>query len=126
MINLDSKKQENLLTIESINFGLGAKSVFRNLATTEKTMERQFREDVQIYLISLVQKIFQRCPLKYKLTRVISSLAPTDISVMKPKVLKKRFNSLVLLLHDHRWILSVASDNAEKQYNNLKKKMQTS
>ena len=39
----------------------------------------------------------------------------TDISVMKPEVLKKRFNSLVLLLHDHCWISSVAADNAEKQ-----------
>ena len=38
---------------------------------------------------------------------------------MKPEGLKKRFNSLILLLHDHRWISSVAADNAEKQYNNL-------
>ena len=122
LINLDLKKQENLLPIESINVGFGAKSVLQILTTTEKTMQHHFRKDVHIYLISLVQKIFQRCPLKYKLTRAISSLAPTDISVMKPEVLKKRFNSLVLLLHDHCWISSVAVDNAEKQYNNLIKK----
>ena len=68
LINLDLKKQENLLPIEFINVGFGAKSVIRNITTTEKTMECQFRKDVQIYLISFVQKIFQRCPLKYKLT----------------------------------------------------------
>ena len=60
LINLDLKNQENLLPIESINVGFGKKSVLQNLFTTEKTMERQFRNDIQIYLISLVQKIFQR------------------------------------------------------------------
>ena len=114
LINLDLEKQENLLPIESISAGFGAKSVLRNITTAEKAMEHQFRKDVQIYLISLVQKIFQGCPFKYKLTRAISSLPPTDISVMKSEVLKKSFNSLVLKLHDHRWISSLAADNAEK------------
>lgn len=119
MINLDLNKIENLLPIESINVGVGAKSVLSKLTTTEKTLERQFRSDVRKFLIHLLQKLFQRSPLKYKLTRTISSLSPIEIKNMKPEVLKKRFNSLVIFLHDHRWISSAAADNAEKQYNTL-------
>ena len=36
---------------------------------------------------------------------------------MKPEVLKKRFNSFVLFLHNPCWKFSAAADNAEKHYN---------
>ena len=60
--------------------------------------------------------MFQRCPLKYKHTCAISTLSPAEIKIMKPDVLKKRFNSVVFFLHDYCCISSFAADNAEKQY----------
>lgn len=38
---------------------------------------------------------------------------------IKPEFLKKRFDSLVLFLHDYCWISSAAADNTEKQNNAL-------
>ena len=108
-----------MLPIESISVGFGGKSVLSKLSATEKTLELKFRNDAQTFLIHLVQKILPRCPLKYKLTRAISSLSSTKIKIMKPEFLNKRFNSLVLFLHVHCWISSTAVDSTEKQYNVL-------
>ena len=107
-----------MLPIESIDVGFGAKVVLRKVTTVEKT-ERQFRKESQTFLVYLIKKLFERCPWKYQLTRLISSLSPIEISRMKPAALKKRFNSLVLFLHGECWISIFAAEKAEKQYKSL-------
>ena len=42
-INLDFKCEQNLLSIESIDAGFGAKRVLSKLKNTEKSKEREFR-----------------------------------------------------------------------------------
>ena len=74
LINLDLTKEENLLPLESINVGFGAKVILRKLTTAEKTVERQFRKAARALLVRMVKKLFEKCPLKYKMTRSISSL----------------------------------------------------
>ena len=76
---IDLRKEENLLPVDSVNIGFGARKLPRKLTITEKTQERQFRLEVRSFLARLLEKIFERCPLKYKLTRSISSLSPIDI-----------------------------------------------
>ena len=39
LLTLDLKSEENLIPLDSINIGFGAKSVLRKLSTTEKTLE---------------------------------------------------------------------------------------
>ena len=47
------------------------------------------------------------------MTRAISCLSTTEISSLKPEILKKRFNLLVQLFHDDRIISSIAAENGE-------------
>ena len=108
-----------MIPLDSINIGFGAKSVLRKLSTTEKTLERSFRKGARAALICLIQKLFEKCTLKFKMTRAISCLSPTKISSLKPEILKKRFNLLVQLFHVDRIISSIAAEKAEKQYNQL-------
>ena len=119
LLTLDLKSEENLIPLDSLNLGFGAKSVLRKLSTTEKTLERSFRKGARAALIRLIQKLFEKCPLKFKMTRAISCQSPTEISSLKPEILKKRFNLLVQLFHDDRIIYSIAAEKAEKQYNQL-------
>ena len=115
LLQIDLNEKNNLLPIESIDVGFGAKVVLRKLTTVEKTLECQFRKESQTFLVYLIKKLFERCPWKYQLTRLVSSPSPIEISRMKPAALKKRFNSLVLFLHGECWISIVASEKAEKQ-----------
>ena len=119
LLTLDLKSEENLIPLDSINIGFGAKSVLRKLSTLEKTLERSFRKGTRATLIHLIQKLFEKCPLKFKMTRAISCLSPTEISSLKPEILKERFNLLVQLFHVDRIISSIAAEKVEKQYNQL-------
>ena len=72
-----------LLPLESIQVGFATKAVLRQLNTTEKSLERAFRKNVQDFVIRLLEKIIERGPLKYRFTRSMSSLSPLDITLNK-------------------------------------------
>ena len=79
LLKLDLTKEDNLLTIELFNVGFGAK--LGKLKTTEKTLEWHFRKGAQALLVRVIEKLRERCPLKFKMTRSISCLSPTEISL---------------------------------------------
>ena len=108
-----------LLPLEDIDVGIGAKSILKKLKTVQKPQEREFRSNCRKLLISLMKKLFERCPLKYKLTLALSSLSPIQISSVSEKYLKKRFTMLVEHLYDCRHITRDTGDKAVKQYNAL-------
>ena len=68
LMNIVLKKEYNLLPLEPINVGFGAKAVLKKLKTVEKPHDRQFRKSARAMLVKLHQKLFERCPLKYKMT----------------------------------------------------------
>ena len=109
LLKLDLTKEENLLPIESINVGFGAKAKLRKLKTTQKTL------GAPALFVQVIEKLRGRCPLKFKMTRSISCLSPTEISLLKPELMKTRFSSLVQFLHDGM-VASIAAEKAEKQY----------
>ena len=63
LMKIDLRKEENLLPVDSVNIGFGARKLLRKLTTTEKTQELQFRLEVRSFLACLLEKIFERCPL---------------------------------------------------------------
>ena len=62
-LGIDLKKDENFVSLASINVVFGAKAVLRKLATTEKTLKREFRKGAQALLIRLIEKLIEKCPL---------------------------------------------------------------
>ena len=85
----------------------------RKLKTTEKTLEWHFRKGAQAFLVRVIEK------LKFKMTRSISCLSPTEISLVKPELMKNRFSLLVQFLHDDGMVASIAAEKVEKQYSQL-------
>ena len=112
-------KEENLLPLESINVGFAAKRILKKLTTTEKPLERTFRNNVRGFVVRLVEKVVERGPLQYKFTRSISALSPVEISLLKPETLINRFEQLVEELHEDSWITSLEAERAIKQYKTL-------
>lgn len=81
---LDLKNRENLILLDSSDIGFGAKSVLKKLSAIEKTLKRAFRKGARAVLICLIQKLFEKCPLRHFLTRAVSFLSPTESSSLKP------------------------------------------
>ena len=79
-INLDGK--EVLLPASSINVGFYAKALIKKIFTVNQIKVRNFYYNVKLFLKTTVEKLRERSPLKYKLTRAISSLSPTQISTL--------------------------------------------
>lgn len=115
----EGKSSEMFLPLESIEVGFATKTVLRRLKTTQKSLEKGFRENIQKFLIRMLQKIVERSPLKYRLTRSMASLSPIEISLMTDETLMGWFESLVTELHDSNWITSLEAEKAMKQYKGL-------
>jgi hypothetical protein len=112
-------QEDNLLPIESIAVGFAVKKTLKKLKTQDKPEERKFRYHVREFIIRLAEKIVERSPLQYNLTRSISSLSPRVIGVLRFDALVSRFEKLMTELHDDRWISALQAEKSLKQYKTL-------
>ena len=71
---------------------------------------------VKVFLKTIVEKLRERSPLKYKLTRAVSSLSPTQISTLSEAIILKRFNALMELTVESKCVSSITTDQVEVQY----------
>ena len=95
-INLDDK--EVLLPASSINVSFGPKVFIKKISTVNQIKVRNYYYDVKLLLKTIVEKLRERSRLKYKLTRAISSLSPTQISTLSEAIIRKQFNILMELM----------------------------
>ena len=105
-----------LLECDSVDVGFGAKKVLKKLTTVQATKARDFKKNAKQFLIKLVSKLAERCPLKYKLTQFIAALSPIQISSVSDQVLMKRFDKFLELLTESKWLSSISADRAKHQY----------
>lgn len=92
--------------------------MLKRLKRVDKPEDRKFCANAQIFLIEMMKKIFEDSPLKYKLTKGISSLSPTQICSLKPEFMKKNF-SLQELLQECNHLSTADGDKSTRQYNSL-------
>ena len=116
-INLDDK--EVLLPASSINVGFGVKALIKKISTVNQIKVRNFYYNVKLFPKTIVEKLREHFPLKYKLTRAISSLSPMQISTLSEAIIRKRFNTLMELMVQSKRVSSITADKAEFQYSGL-------
>lgn len=107
--------EKNLRPSEKCDFGFGTKSRIKKLSPSEKL---EFRHDCQKLVIGILRKIFDRSPLKFSLTRAISSLSPTVVSHSVDQAVK-RFDALLTILHEKNHVLAIVADKAKEQFSKL-------
>ena len=59
LLQVDLNDKNNLLPIESIDVGFGAKVVLRKLTTVEKTLERQLQKELQTFSVYLIRNFLK-------------------------------------------------------------------
>lgn len=74
----------------------------------------QFRRDAAVALKAFTQKLLNRTPLLYKLTKAVSCFDPS--LVYMPEVRNKRMKDLLTILTDKNWISGTAADEIDRAF----------
>lgn len=111
------EKEEHHKSTEKIDIGIGAKSKVKSLHPSEQI---KFRNNCRRFLIALTKKIFERSPLKYKMTKEISSLSPNVIATSTSTAMN-RMSSLLENLYDLKHLSATVADEAKRQFEDLLK-----
>ena len=110
LLRIDLHDKEVLLPACSINDGFSAKTLIKKISTVNQIKVSNFYYNVKLFLNTIVEKLRKRSPLKYKLTRAISSLSPMQISTFSEAIICKRFNTLMELMVENKWVSSITED----------------
>ena len=117
LLKVDLQQEANVLPENRINVGFAAKKVLKNLKPTIQGLEiRKFREEAKKVLVSLIQKVLESSPLKFRLTQVISSISSFEILSALDEIIVKRFNKLIEIFNDAKWISSTSADRVFRQF----------
>ena len=116
MMSLDLSKGENLLSPALVNVGFGAQSLIKKLPTVNQKEVHEFRKATHNVIKESVEKLCERSPLKYKLTRAISSFSLIFIGTLVSQIMGKIFGTLLEILSESGWVSTVAAEKATKEY----------
>jgi len=92
-----------------------------NTAAGKKSLDQEilrFRKDALLCLKTIVLKLKERSPLKFKLTRAASSLNPS-LRSSEEKVAKQRLEILCDILTDHKIVSGELAEKASRQFKAL-------
>ena len=69
-------------------------------------------------LKAILEKMQEKCPLKYLVVRNASCLKPTSM-INQPEVNKMQFSALVDNLYSCKWIVAKSAEGAKLQYDDF-------
>ena len=113
LIKIDLSKAENL-PCELIKLPTATKDLLKSslLKSDKKWL---FKNDCKARIIAMLQKIQDKCRLKYTVARFFSSISPSQMVGHKEKC-DDSFCRLVDKLYAGRWISSKTADLAKKEF----------
>lgn len=106
--------KKNFKSVMSINIGPNAALAVQKSGASELD-KRKFYNSALDFLVAMTQKIMERCPLKYPLTRAISCLNPAIITASSYDA-NRRMDSLLKILLEKKRISSAVVDRVQLQY----------
>ena len=118
LAKIDLRKKENLVHLKKVNFGFGAnKFIQEKLRSDEITLQEinHFKENCIMFSTSLVQKLFERSPLVYSVSRNASSLSPQNM-VFKTDLSVQWFKNLLSKLLQLNRLSAKQCDDTHAEY----------
>ena len=77
-----------------------------------------FRKGWRDFLVATVAKIFEKSPLRHKITRAVAFIVPA-IMINSQSISEKRMEILVQILFKRKWLSAVVADKAKAQFSQL-------
>ena len=82
LVKTDLNDQTILLPRDKVTVGITAKSMLAKSKASE-LQKMEFMMECRKFLVATIQKILERCPLKYKATHAVASLDPVSVSASR-------------------------------------------
>ena len=109
MIAFDFGKEENLLPIESVDIGFGAKAELKNVKNVSKKEVDAFYLEAHQFIIGTIRKILERSPV---------CLKPTSL-IAHPVVAEKKMDSILQIYCEAGRISTDDADKIKMQFSDL-------
>lgn len=122
LINLDLHLFENLAKVEKIDVGFGAKNILRQIKSSEKD-KLAFRIEFRTLLITMINKLKEKSPLKCHLARGLTALDPKLI-LLKPDLAITRIDTVLENMYSHKRISDQIADKAKVQFSSFVEEVQ--
>lgn len=123
-MSIDLNDQQFIFTAKKVELGFATEREL-NILSRERSGKNvsdllvlQFRNECLNYIRAMCLKIIERSPLKYRLTKGISSFSPNLIS-LHPTVAKSRFKALLNVLVDNQRLGTIEAEECRKQFSDL-------
>ena len=100
----------NRMHYKNVKIGIATTSLLNKLKASEGA-KIQFTRCLDFF-VGVVHKLQERCPLKHKLTRTVSSLNP-NLIYSNAQLAKKRMTELLTILHEAKLLGISTSDPAD-------------
>ena len=114
LTKIDVAKSSNQLEVEQVKLGTALKESLSSMESRSE-QKRAFKRKCKQVIIVLIQKLQERCPLKYSIVRNSSSLSPNSM-VEEKKLSKMKFQGLVERLCKLKWLTTDEADDAKEQF----------
>lgn len=112
---LDLSKLDNLLPVKDVSLGYATKVAFRK--QNQKLNDKDilvFKNDCRKHLIASVEKIRERSPLAYKLTKGITCFDPAVAA--HTQVANERLGKALEYFVSKHWLSGVTADAIDREY----------
>ena len=114
LTKIDVAKSSNHLEVEQVKLGTALKQSLSSMESRPE-QKRAFKRACKQVIIVLIQKLQERCPLKYSIVRNSSSLSPNSM-VEEKKLSKMKFQGLVERLCKLKWLTTDEADDPKQQF----------
>lgn len=114
LLKIDLEKLENCIPVPTFDIGFAAKNELRKVPKMPQLTLHQFKKDCVSFVKACCQKVVERSPLKYKLTRGASCLDPTF--ALSPEAGPKRLTLALEVLSEQQWMTGLQAERAHRSY----------
>ena len=74
-----------------------------------------FRKECRDFFVATTAKIFEKSPLRHKITHAVASIVPATVIIAR-SISEKRMEILVQVLFERKWLSAVVADKAKAQF----------
>nr|XP_042895472.1 uncharacterized protein LOC110282235 [Parasteatoda tepidariorum] len=111
---IDLSLADNLLPINEVALSFAVKDEIRKIKDSSPSEEFSFRKECAIAYKKFCEKILERSPFKFQLTRGLSCLDPGVI--LNTAIAEKRLSSCLSMLVSSNWISGIKADSVKDSY----------
>lgn len=115
-------RDANLILAKEFDLGFGTKSAIREIKKSKKLSDEEvlrFRTSCRKMYVKMLEKIKERSPLNYKMTRAVSCLDPI-VAANTPSLAQDRVDlALSILCTEKNWFSGAKADRIKRSYSAL-------